>query len=114
MNLTKEAIITDVSCHNGIVWIQLSYGKTFPTNHEFNTKVLSDFEKVQFLIKVTKASDIEGLRGKSVRVIDRGEEVRNSLIAIGSCTKNQYIDLYGGEFAVSEKKIYKSHKLKSS
>lgn len=109
---TTDAIITDVIREETKVWLQLDFdNKEFPSHWEFNLATLRDIEKIFFLIKCTKAGTINGLKGKQVRVIDT-EEVQNSLLAIGSPSKNKFIDLYGSEFPVSEKRLYRRYRKK--
>lgn len=109
---TANAIITDVIVDQTRVWLQLSLeDKVFPVHYEFDVAMLNDLSKMLFLIKHTKASNIEDLRGKTVRVVDT-EEVRNSLVAIGADSKNKFIDLYGDEYPISEKRLYRRYQKK--
>jgi len=106
---TMTAVIQNVIVGAESVWIQFCLeGKYFPVHHEFYVGVLSDITKLMFLLKHTKAGNVTELSGKQVRVIDTGDSY-DSLRAIGSVSKNQFIDLYGGEFPVSEKKIYRRY-----
>ena len=62
-----------------------------------------------FLIERTKAKDIKDLIGKNIRVVDT-EAIRDSLVAIGDNSKNKFVDLYGSEFPVRERKIYRKYR----
>lgn len=107
--ITANAIITDVIADSLKVWIQFEIeGKYYPTHYEFNTSLLSDITRLMFLIERTKAKDVKDLIGKSIRVIDT-EEIRDSLVAIGDNSKNKFVDLYGSEFPVRERKIYRKY-----
>lgn len=104
--ITAGGVITDIIVDNTKVWLQVtSESKAFPVHYEFDTSLLSDITRLMFLIERTKAKDIKDLLGKSVRIIDT-EELNNSLIAMGDATKNKFVDLYGSEFPVSERRIY--------
>lgn len=106
---TTDATITDIIVNETKIWLQLNCNeKYFPLHYEFDVRMMNDLSKILFLIKVTKAGNIEGLRGKNVRVIDT-EKIQDSLIAIGSNYKNRFIDLYGSEYPISEKRIYRRY-----
>ena len=106
---TVNATITDIISRDNKIWVQLRcYEKYFPLHFEFDVRNLNDLSKIMFLIKATKAGNVEGLKGKSVRIIDN-ENIQDSLIAIGSSYKDRFIDLYGSEFPTSEKRIYRRY-----
>ena len=108
--ITANAIITDVIRENNKVWIQFEVeGKYFKAHCEFNTSLLSDITRLMFLIERTKAKDIKDLIGKNIRVVDT-EAIRDSLVAIGDNSKNKFGDLYGSEFPVRERKIYRKYR----
>lgn len=108
--ITANAIITDVIADTSKVWIQFEVeGKYFPTHYEFNTSLLNDITRLMFLIERTKAKDIKDLIGKNIRVIDT-EATRDSLIAVGDSSKNKFVDLYGSEFPVRERRIYRRYR----
>lgn len=108
--ITANAKITDVIVDSSKVWIQFEVeGKYFPAHYEFNTSLLSDITKLMFLIERTKAKDIKNLIGKNIRVIDT-EATRNSLVAIGDSSKNKFVNLYGSEFTVRERRIYRKYR----
>lgn len=108
--VTANAIITDVIADSSKVWIQFEVeGKYFPVHFEFNTSLLSDITRLMFLVERTKAKDIKDLIGKNIRVIDT-EAMRDSLVAVGDNSKNKFVDLYGSEFPVRERRIYRKYK----
>lgn len=108
--ITANAIITDVIADSPKVWIQFEVeGKYFPAHYEFNTSLLSDITRLMFLIERTKAKDIKDLIGKNIRVIDT-EAMRDSLVAVGDSSKNKFVDLYGSEFPVRERRIYRKYR----
>ncbi len=108
--ITANAIITDVIADSPKVWIQFEVEvKYFPAHYEFNTSLLSDITRLMFLIERTKAKDIKDLIGKNIRVVDT-EAIRDSLVAIGDNSKNKFVDLYGSEFPVRERKIYRKYR----
>lgn len=107
--ITANAVISNIIVENNTVLIQFSVeGKYFPTNYSFNTSSLGDITKLMFLLQRTKAKNINDLIGKRIQVIDT-EEISNSLVAVGDQNKNKFVDLYGGEFPVRERKIYKKY-----
>lgn len=107
---TANATITDVIVEKPKVWVQFEIeGKYFPAHYEFNTSLLSDITKLMFLIERTKAKDIKDLIGKGIRVIDT-EAPSDSLVAVGDNSKNKFVDLYGSEFPVRERKIYRKYR----
>lgn len=109
---TADAIISDVINNCKKVWIQLDYdGRCFSSYHEFDLKYLKDVDDLMSLMKFTNSKEIEDLLGKYVRVIDNGD-VRNSLVAIGSMSKDKFIALYLDSFPISEKKLYRKYRQK--
>lgn len=112
INATIMEVLSENENGNAVVWLRLNCDNhPFPIYHKFYVGFLGDLYRIQFLIKNTKAINIDDLKGKSVRVIDNGE-VRNYLIAIGSPSKNRFVDLKGDEFPVSERRIYWRYKLR--
>lgn len=108
--ITANAIISDVIISDNKVWIQFQVdGKYYPLHYEFNTSFLSDITKLLFILERSKSKNINDLVGKQMRVIDT-EETSNSLVAVGDSCKNKFIDLYGSEFPVREKKIYRKYR----
>jgi len=108
--ITANAIVTNIIVDNSKVWLEFKVeGKYFPVHYEFDVSLLSDLSKLMFLIKRTKAKNIEGLLGKNVRIIDN-EQTCNSLVALGDISKNKFVDLSGSEFPVSERRLYRKYK----
>ncbi len=108
--ITANAVITDVIVEKTNVWIQFDIeGKCFPAHYEFDSALLKDVTKLLFLIERTHAKNINDLVGKNIRVIDT-EETINSVVAVGDSSKNKFVDLYGSEYTVREKRIYRRYR----
>ena len=107
---TANATISDVIVEETKVWVKFEIeGKYFPAHYEFNTSLLSVITKLMFLLKGAKAKNVKDLIGKGIRVIDT-EAPSNSLVAVGDNSRNKFVDLYGSEFPVRERKIYRKYK----
>lgn len=110
--ITANAIITDIIVDSPRVWVQFEVdGKYFPAHYEFNTSFLSDITKLMFLLERTKSKKITDLIGKGIRVIDTEKSI-DSVVAVGDNSKNKFVDLYGSEYPVRERKIYRKYKHK--
>ncbi len=110
--ITANAIISDVIADGTKVWVEFEVeGKFFPVHYEFNTSYLNDFTRLMFLLNRTKTKNIKELVGKAIRVVDT-EAMRDSVVAVGDRSKDKFVDLFGSEFTVKEKKIYQNHKQK--
>ncbi len=113
---TRSAVITevDVNYQQGWerkVWMQLNCGATFPIHHVFFVDYLTDATRINEIMKFAKVKKVEDLVGKKVRVVVEQVGVYTRPIAIGSEKKNRFIDLSGGEFPVSERRVFIRHKL---
>ena len=107
---TTNAIITDVISSQSKVWIQLkSENRYFPWNHEFNLSLAKDYLDLESLMSFTGVNKVADLLHKDVRVIDT-EDNHDSLVAIGSISKNKFIALKLDMFPTSERKIYRKYR----
>lgn len=114
MAKTLEAEITEIQVdeHKSYLWIKIVCSfKNFPIYVPFDLRYLDDFTRVQSIQNFTKSKDLDDLVGKQIRIIDCGDEERNSLVAIGSFSKNRFVAVSDDEFPVSEKRIYKRYGL---
>lgn len=110
---TKLAVIkeVDVDSLQDKIWVQLNCGTMFPIHHTFSAGYLSDITRIEEILKFVKADNVKELAEKQVRVVIEEEGVLCKLLAIGATTKNKFIDLYGGEFPVSERRIFRRYEL---
>lgn len=109
---TKLAVITavDTQWQRNEIWIQLSCGTMFPLNHLFKCEFLDDYTRVQEICRFMKTDDENELLHKQIRVIiEQDGKISPKLIAVGSVQQNKFVDLYGGEFPVSERKVYRRY-----
>lgn len=110
---TALATITDVIVDGCNIWIQICYdNRVFPAHHELNAGRLIDYERIAFLLKITKSKKIDELKGKTIRIIDN-EQRERFLIAIGSDKKNKFIELYSTLNPTTEKGIYRRERVRS-
>ena len=57
---TALATITDVIVDGCNIWIQICYdNRVFPAHHELNAGRLIDYERIAFLLKITKSKKID-------------------------------------------------------
>ncbi len=113
---TRSAVITEVDANyqqgrERKVWMQLNCGEAFPIHHVFSVDYLADATRIIEIMKFAKVKEMEDLVGKKVRVVVEQDGVYTRPIAIGSERKNRFIDLSGGEFPVSERRVFIRHKL---
>lgn len=110
---TKLAVITEIDTEyeQNKIWMQLNCDTPFPIHHTFTANYLSDFTRIQEIQRFIKADNVQDFVEKQVRVIIEQEGICFKTIAIGSSTKNKFIDLYGDEFPVSEHRIFRRYDL---
>ena len=113
---TRSAVITEVDANyqqgrERKVWMQLNCGEIFPVHLVLSVGSLADATRISEIMKFSKVKKVEDLVGKKVRVIVEQVGVYTRPIAIGSEKRNKFIDLSGGEFPISERRVFIRHKL---
>jgi len=107
---TSLATITNIKVYeNGIIWFEFQEeNKSFPTHCELACGSLSGYYKINYLLSKTKSKSVYDLVGKSVRIVDT-EKLQAAIVAIGLAEKDKFHDVYGQEYPVKEKRIYKKY-----
>ena len=113
---TRSAVITEVDANyqqgrERKVWMQLNCGEIFPIHLALSVGSLADATRISEIMKFSKVKKVEDLVGKKVRVVVEQVGVYTRPIAIGSEKRNRFIDLSGGEFPISERRVFIRHKL---